>query len=360
MRKSEPGLSGSLKRGLLLLLLLSFGGIAVLVVAAGGAESLEAFRALSPAYILAGLVLVAADLFLGGFRNHIFIRKISPGTGYMLSFRANAANMFMGAVTPSQGLGGPAQIAVLKLGGIPLGAAVSVSVLNFIGTLLFFGAGVAVILVFLQGWIVSGTIRSILWACAGLFLAALLVLGMAIFKPSVMKKLFRLLLAVLKLVPWIDHRRIAGYEELFRKKVNEYHRWCLEFLFKRPGVVLLSVLFTGILYLNKFTISWLIARGLGLDVSFAAMLSALYLLTFISYFAPSPGAGGIAEVATGILLSPVVPGGFLPLFTLLNRMFILFIPAGVGFLTALGTMRDNVLLITGQNGEDSPGCPSED
>lgn len=332
----------------------------MLVVAAGGAESLEAFGALSLPYILAGILLVAADLFLGGFRNHIFIRKISPGTGYMLSFRANVANMFMGAVTPSQGLGGPAQIAVLKLGGIPLGAAVSVSVLNFIGTILFFGVGVAVILIFLQGWIESPAIRSILWACAGLFLVALVILAMAIFKPSVIKKLFMLLVVVLKRAPWIDHRRIAGFEELFRKKVNEYHRWCLEFLFKRPGVVLLSVLLTGVLYLNKFTISWLIARGLGLDVSFAAMLSALYLLTFISYFAPSPGAGGIAEVATGILLSPVIPGGFLPLFTLLNRMFILFIPAGVGFLTALGTMRDNVLLLTGHNGEDSPEDPQED
>jgi len=35
----------------------------------------------------------------------------------------------------------------------------------------------------------------------------------------------------------------------------------------------------------------------------------------------------------------LIPGGFLPLYTLLNRMFILFIPAGIGFLSSMGTIR---------------------
>ena len=71
-------LAGPLKKGLVLLLLLSFGGIAVLVIAAGGTESLGAFRALSPVYIAAGLALVGVDLVLGGYRNHIFIKRIKP------------------------------------------------------------------------------------------------------------------------------------------------------------------------------------------------------------------------------------------------------------------------------------------
>lgn len=339
MKKKLRKLAGPLRKGALLLFILSFGGIAVLVVAAGGGESLRAFEALSPFYIAAGLLLVAVDLFLGALRNHIFVRRIKPGTGFMLSFRANAANMFMGAVTPSQGLGGPAQLAVLNLGGIPFGAAVSVSVLNFVGTILFFGTGVAAALLFFQKWIVSGSIRTILWGCAGLFLVALLLLSAAIFKPSLIKRLFLLFNGFLKRIPWAGRKKLEAIEELFLRKVDEYHRWCLEFLFKRPGVVLLSILLTVALYMNKFTISWLIARGLGLDPAWGAMFSSLYLITFISYFAPSPGAGGIAEVATGVLLASLIPGGFLPLFTLLNRMFILFIPAGIGFFTALGTIR---------------------
>jgi len=339
MKRKLSKLAGPLRRGVLLLTVLSLGGIAALVIAAGGRESLAAFGSLSPGYVLAALLLVGLDLLLGGLRNHIFIRKIQPGADFMLSFRANAANMFMGAVTPSQGLGGPAQLAVLNLGGIPLGAAVSVSVLNFTGTILFFGTGVAAALLFFQRWILSGTIRSILWGCAGLFLVALFMLAAALFKPSWIKGFISGTASLLKRVPRIPRSRIVRGEAFLARKVDEYHSWCLEFLLRSPGVVMLSILLTVVLYLNKFTISWLIARGLGLDAAWAAMFSSLYLVTFISYFAPSPGAGGIAEVATGILLSPIIPGGYLPLFTLLNRAFILFIPAGIGFLTAVGTLK---------------------
>lgn len=330
-----------MKKGLLLLLAFSFTGIAVLVLAAGGGESLRAFKALNPNYILAGLILVAADLFLGGFRNHIFIRIIKPGTKYGLSFNANAANMFMGAITPSQGLGGPAQMAVLNMGGIPLGAAASVSVLNFIGTLLFFGAGVATSLLFFQRWIVSATIISILWACAGLFLLALVLLCAVLFKPSLVRKFARGLFSFLERIPRVNAGKLHHLEGILGRKVDEYHGWCLEFLFKKTGIVILSVILTVLLYLNKFTISWLIARGLGIDIGWAAIFPSLYLVTFISYFAPSPGAGGIAEIATGILLAPLINAGFLPLFTLLNRAFILFLPAGAGFLALMGSMHGN-------------------
>jgi len=338
MKKSNPVLSGPLKRGMILLFLFSFAGIGVLVIAAGGSESLTAFNSLRPSYIVFGLVLAAFDLFLGGFRNHIFIKRIKPGTSYRLSFRANAANMFMGAITPSQGLGGPAQLAVLNLGGIPLGAAVSVSVLNFIGTILFFGAGVAAALLVFQKWILSETVRSILWGCAGRFLVAVFTLGAALFKPSIIKRISRGLCRILIHVPRINRGRLKKWSDFIERKIDEYHGWCLEFLLKKPGVVLLSIFITILLYLNKFTISWFIIRGLGMEIGWGAVFSSLYLITFISYFAPSPGASGIAEVSTGLLLSPLINGNLLPLFTLLNRMFILFIPAGVGFLTFMGTM----------------------
>lgn len=339
MSRQRIKLSRPVKRGMALLFLFSFCGIGVLVASAGGADSLNAFSSLNPLYIVACLALVALDLFMGALRNHIFVRKIKPGTGFSLSFRANVANMFMGAITPSQGLGGPAQLAVLKLGGIPIGAAVSVSVLNFIGTILFFGAGVSAALLLFHHWIVTPAIRTILWGCAGLFFLAFLMLTMALTKPSLLKKLFSWLATAATRLFRVNSEKVSRYEELISGKVDDYHQWCLKFLVKYPGVVILSVILTVLLYLNKFTIYWLVARGLGLGMSWGSLFASLYLITFISYFAPSPGAGGVAEVATGILLAPVIPGSYLPLFTLLGRMFILFIPAGVGFAAVMGTLK---------------------
>jgi len=341
MQQAKRKLSRSVKRGMILLLGFSVAGIAALVAAAGGADSLAALGRISPASMCLVLIPVVVNLLLGGLRNHIFIRRIKPGAPFLLSLKADMANIFLGAITPSQGLGGPAQLAVLRMGGIPLGAAISVSVLNFTGTVLFFGAGVVTALVFFRNLIVSETIVSTLWACAALFVLALLMLVLAVFKPSFIKLLFvqsgRLLTGL------FQHHRdtIANWTKVLCRKVDEYHDWCLEFIRKKPLVVILSIILTAVIYLNKFVISWLVARGLGLDVSLGAMFSSLYLITFICYFAPSPGAGGIAEVATGILLAPLILPGYLPVFTLLSRLFTLFIPAALGFASIVGMLKVN-------------------
>ncbi len=159
--------------------------------------------------------------------------------------------------------------------------------------------------------------------------------------------------------PWIDHGRIAGFEEVFKKGERISPLVSGVPLQKaRGGPFVRSSHLCPLPEQVHYFMADSQGAGPGCFLcgnAFRPLSPYLYLL-----FRPSPGAGGIAEVATGILLSPVIPGGFLPLFTLLNRMFILFIPAGVGFLTALGTMRDNVLLLTAQNGDKSPEDPSED
>jgi uncharacterized membrane protein YbhN (UPF0104 family) len=68
-------------------------------------ETVEALTHISFKYIAICLVMLFVDLMLGSWRNHIYIRKLAPAVSYWVSFRANVANMFMGAVTPAHGGG---------------------------------------------------------------------------------------------------------------------------------------------------------------------------------------------------------------------------------------------------------------
>jgi len=54
--------------------------------------------------------MLIVDLMLGSWRNHIYIQKLAPKVSHWVSFRANVANMFMGAVTPAHCGARPAQI----------------------------------------------------------------------------------------------------------------------------------------------------------------------------------------------------------------------------------------------------------
>jgi len=63
------------------------------------------------------------------------------------------------------------------------------------------------------------------------------------------------------------------------------------------------------------------------------------LIYFISYFAPSPGASGVAELSTAALMSSILPRGLLPVFALLQRFFLLYIPVTLSLPVVLSALR---------------------
>jgi uncharacterized membrane protein YbhN (UPF0104 family) len=57
------------------------------------------------------------------------------------------------------------------------------------------------------------------------------------------------------------------------------------------------------------------------------------------YFAPSPGGSGFAEVGISVLFGKIVPTALLPIFTLLQRSFLLFFPALIGAYVVINLLR---------------------
>ena len=57
------------------------------------------------------------------------------------------------------------------------------------------------------------------------------------------------------------------------------------------------------------------------------------------YFAPSPGGSGFAEVSISVLFGKIVPVALIPIFTLLQRSFLLFFPALIGAWVIINLLR---------------------
>ena len=57
------------------------------------------------------------------------------------------------------------------------------------------------------------------------------------------------------------------------------------------------------------------------------------------YFAPSPGGSGFAEVSISVLFGKIVPVALIPIFTLLQRSFLLFFPALIGAWIIINLLR---------------------
>jgi uncharacterized protein (TIRG00374 family) len=95
--------------------------------------------------------------------------------------------------------------------------------------------------------------------------------------------------------------------------------------------------------LNKYCLQYVILLGLGVNASLVQVISIQVLIQFMIYFAPSPGGSGFAELAVSVLFGKIVPNALLPIFTLLQRSFLLFFPAMIGAYVVINLLRKQTL-----------------
>ncbi len=328
----------TIRKGIYLFLFISIAALAGIFLYSNTENSLKAFLNLKPVYLLLIFPLSFLDLWLGGLRIHVFTRKLRPGTRTWLSFRANLANIFMGAVTPSQTGGGPAQLFILHQGGISVARGMSIGVINFLSTIVFFIIASGGALLFLGGSFSSKVVNHLIVAGFVVFCLQFIVVLTALLKPSIFERFFNYLTGFFTRIPKIA-KKAEALREWFSRFVEHYGDACKLFFNKELLVVLQSFVLTGVLYLNKFTLAYFIMRGIGGTGGYMDVIAIHMIIFFISYFAPSPGASGVAELTTAALMSSIISRNLLPLFTLLQRFFLLYIPVILGVFTVLKAIR---------------------
>lgn len=342
---SSPGISrGSMKRGLVGFLLFTAVGLGALYVVTvrGDIESgnVGALRDnLHVGFLLLAGLATLVDWAIGALRYHIFLRRIEPGTSFSVPFKADLVGRFTGAVTPSQTGGGPGQVFMLYKGGVQVPDVLSVLMVNFVATLVFFLVVGGTAAWYLQGQISNAAIQSLIqWAFVA-FVSGLVFIALSLTRPDLLARPINALTRRLNGNPrgWARVVRRSG--EVLVESAERYKESCVRCLREWPLLPVASLLLTVILYLNKFTIAWLIMLGLGVEESYPTTLALQALLHFILYVAPTPGGSGIGELSTAALMSSLVPAHLLGPFTLAYRFFMVYLPATVGAVLLAHTLR---------------------
>jgi len=324
------GLSGTrIRKGLYIFAVLTIAALAGIFFYTHTGRTVEAIRHIQFGYFILVLFLSLADMLLGALRNHIYFMVMEEHVSFWTSIRANLANIFMGAVTPSQSAGGPAQLYVYHNAGVSMGKAISVGVLNLLATIIFFTVSAGISVYVLRDSF-SPLIRSILLFCLVVFVIQLVVYVGAVWKPeAALRVIQKLTSALSRRLP----RFRAGIDRFSGKVVKEltaYRESCSMFLGRRIYVPALAVFLTFVLYINKFVLAYFIMVGLGESGDILTVLCIQALVLFISYYSISPGASGIAELSIAALMASVISRESLMVFTLLQRFFILYLPVIFG------------------------------
>jgi uncharacterized protein (TIRG00374 family) len=333
----SPPSREKIRRGIRFFLALTVIGLAFVLYRASFTASVEHLRGFRWPYLLLATALMVVDWFAAGTRIWVFASRLQPGISYRGCVKAGLANIFLGGVTPSQTGGGPGQIYVLYKEGMPVFDAMVVSFLGgFLCTALFLPlCGLAVTLLFnpvavdfrLQ-YLVKGTIV----ALGGIVVLA--VIGLIDPKP-LQRGGRRVIGWVPPLERWLERK---GAVDILTEVVDRYHHMMKYFLSRAKLTFLWGFGLTGLIYFNKFIIAWVVLRGLGVAADFWEVVYAQIVLILIFYFAPSPGASGIAEVSTAAVMKGIIPPGYEGAFVLTWRMFTLFISLAVGAVVTIRSL----------------------
>jgi uncharacterized protein (TIRG00374 family) len=114
--------------------------------------------------------------------------------------------------------------------------------------------------------------------------------------------------------------RIAARMEELSTGIDRAHACLVAFASLRGLHTLFwAIVVSGPSHANKLLAGYVAMRTLGLEANFYDILLLQTLISFLLYFAPTPGASGLAELLSAAVMSIYVPRVLTPSYTLIWR-----------------------------------------
>jgi hypothetical protein len=337
----------AIRHGLNVFFGLSVASIALVFVFTQPGRTLEALSEIQPGFLLAALALAVADWLGGGLRIFILTRGLSGHISFRNSVKAALAQVSMGAMTPSQAAGGPAQVFVLYKNGLPFVEAVSASLMTFVVTVIFFviTAG-AVTFLGLGGTIQDSRVHALFRIGVSVFMVFGFLFIVFISKPEWLRTVIRWFFNFLSLFRRGHFLTPDSVASRVLEAVDEFHETNLHYFRSRLPAMLLAVLVTACLFGLKCMVAYFIVRGLGVSAGVWQVVEVQILILLTVYFFPTPGGAGAAELGAAVLMSSIVPVQALTAFVLLWRLIVMYLAVVLGAVVMVRALGQDTLITT--------------
>ncbi len=318
-----------LRRGLELFAGISLAGVAILfayyLIRFGDRIDvfLTPFLRLHWRWMVVGLALASMDWVGGGLRLWICARHVHPTVRLRDMMLAGGMGAWGAYLTPFQSGASPMIIWTMRRAGVRVPEALTSVFMTFVATVAFFAIAGPLAIWFGAGRSLEqhGLVLGI--TLYGLFKTSLTLFGLigaimlvAIFFPSTLHRLVR----------WLADRlarrseRAAARMTALSAGIDRAHE-CLVAFGSPKGLftLVLAILISAPSHANKLLAGYVTLRVLGIPADFTDILLVQTFLTFLLYFAPTPGASGIAELISAAVMSIYVPRELTPSYTLIWR-----------------------------------------
>lgn len=260
-----------------------------------------------PSSILISLFALLFFYFIfDASRLYFVLKTLNAGISFWNVYKLVFINIFISNITPLATGGGFAQVYFLQKKGVPLGKSSAAVLIRTLlsATMLFLSVP---LIVFRNQSMLNLLPGDYIFVYLGVFLALyFLIFYLLIFKLRMIMKVIYKFFYFLKSKHLLSKKRFRKIIRYIFEHLELFSEDLAFFIQGKKIYVILSFLFTVIFLLAEFSFSYLVLRGLGYQINFFRILTLQILVVFIMYFAPTPGAAGIAEGGYSLLFSRFV------------------------------------------------------
>jgi len=289
-----------------------------------------------PGLLAVACVLMVGQWCLNGLRFQVLVNSLGSNVTFVTSLKAFMANVFLSAVTPSQTGGGPIQIYILSRAGVPIATGFAGCLMGAVLSVVCLLASTLLILILRPDLRAEfgGHLGGILLTVAVVFSAVAAIFLLSVFRIGFMKQVTgRVLLVATR---WLKTERRLTLTKRVLGGLDRYRESLSVFATRKKGRVALALGLTFAGIATNSLISLALLAGLNVPFNAAQVYLAQFVLLFVAYFGPTPGASGIAEFANYWMLTSLrVDTAVLGVYTVMWRFFTSYAGVAVGGLVTL-------------------------
>ncbi|MFZ7119849.1 MAG: lysylphosphatidylglycerol synthase transmembrane domain-containing protein [Eubacteriaceae bacterium] len=298
-------------------------------------SSFLSLKFLTNEVVISLIILLIIYFLLDTLRFYYILKTLGIFVSFTYMIKLAFINIFVSNITPFATGGGFAQVFLLNKKGVSLGDATAASTIRTVLPVIFFVISTPIVLInytnFFQLFQKDNIYTYILGIVMGYSIIAYLFYKLINDTRIIKVFIFRVLLLLEKKRILSTIRTIKIRRKLLRE-IDCFSSSFYRFFNGNKIDIIISILFTILFLLSLFIFPVILIIGLGYNISPFSIIALQIVITFITYFAPTPGATGIAEGGFSLIFSSIIDKSDLLSLTFTWRFFSIYIGVFIGLI----------------------------
>lgn len=290
-------------------------------------------KSLTPTILLALGILLILYFLLDALRFLYVLKTLQIYVTFGYLVKVTFINMFLSNITPFATGGAFAQIYFLNKKDISIGDATAATTIKTVLPIIFFFITTPIILITNKNLfkiLPSGNNFIYIISLVLIYMVAAYAFYKVLENTNIIKKKLTKILDLLEQKKIISKNKIKRFRNKSFLEIDIFALNIKKFLKGKKKYILLSIIFMILYLFILFMFPVILIRGLNSSISTSQIISIQILLTFVTYFAPTPGATGVAEGGFTLMFSNFVDKNDIVSLTFSWRFFTMYLGMLIG------------------------------